>query len=240
MQADGLIEPSGSRLDHSVPEVKSSLEPSAPRRHPGLVALWLVLASGYLFASAAGLRVVAMAIVGLMVGALIVASGRLAAGAVIGTALAGLCLYFSDSMQFVVYAPPLAAFAFMALFFYRTLRPGAVPLITRVARMEHPDLPPDMDRYSRKLTWVWTFCFLLLFAGALVSASILTLDVWSRWVQGLGYVLPGVLFLGEFAYRHYRFRDRQHGSLRVLIPNIVVVSKEIALASGKRDAESGS
>jgi uncharacterized membrane protein len=103
--------------------------------------------------------------------------------------------------------------------------------------MEHPDLPLAMERYSRRLTWIWTFCFLLLFAAALGSTLILPLDVWSRWVQGLGYVLPGVLFLGEFAYRHQRFPDRRHGSLRELIPNIVSVSREIALSSGTRDAE---
>lgn len=222
-----------------MPEATSSATPSARQRHPGLIALWLVLAMVYLIASGMGWRVVVMAVVGLMVGALFAVSGRVVTGAVTGAALAGLCLYFFDSMQFVAYAPPLAAFAFMAVFFYRTLRPGAVPLITRVARMEHPDLPPDMERYSRTLTWVWTSCFTLLFAGALVSAPLLTLATWSRWVQGLGYVLPGILFLGEFAYRHYRFRERQHGSLRVLIPNIVMVSKEIALASVKRDAEPG-
>lgn len=232
-----MIKPSGSRLNHTAPEVTSTDKLSAPRRHPGMIALWLVLAIGYLVTSVAGMRVVAMAVVGLMVGALLAASGRLLAGAIASVVLAGLCLYFSASLAFVAYAPPLAAFAFMALFFYRTLRPGSVPLITRVARMEHPDLPLAMERYSRRLTWIWTFCFLLLFAAALGSTLILPLEVWSRWVQGLGYVLPGVLFLGEFAYRHHRFPDRRHGSLRELIPNIVSVSREIALSSGTRDAE---
>ncbi len=222
-----------------MPEARHSCKTAEPSRHPGLVALWLVLAIGYLSASAAGLRVVAMAIVGLMVGALLAVSGRIKTGAVAGTTLAGLCLYFSDSMRFTVYAPPLAAFAFMALFFYRTLRPGQVPLITRVARREHPDLPPDMDQYTRKLTWIWTFCFVLLFAAALVLAPVLTLDLWSRWAQGLGYVLPGALFLGEFAYRHYRFPNRQHGSLWVLFSNIVAVSKELSNVPGKRKVESG-
>ena len=221
-----------------MPETKSSPKLPAPKRSPALIALWLVLAVGYLAASATGLRVVAMSMVGLMVGALLAASGWRAAGVVTAIALAGLCAYFSDSMGFIAYAPPLAAFAFMAFFFYRTLRPGSEPLITRVARMEHPDLPPDMARHARLLTWAWSLCFVLLFVVALVLAPLLQLEVWSRWVHGLGYVIPAALFLGEYAYRHYRFRDRSHGSLLVLIPNIVAVSREAAMSFEKRDAES--
>ena len=220
-----------------MPETKP--DPPALSRHPGLLVLWLALAAGYLAASAFGLRAAAMVVVGLMMGALITASGRVVAGAVTGLVLAGLCLYFSDSVQFIVYTPPLAAFAFMAYFFYRTLRPGSEPLITRVARKEHPDLPEDMAHYTRLLTWTWSLCFMLLSALALLLAPLLPLEVWSRWVHGLGYVLPAFLFFGEFAYRHFRFPDRHHGSLRVLIPNIVLVSKEAALSFGNRDGESG-
>ena len=219
-----------------MPEAKPG--PNPPARHPALIVLWLVLASGYLITSATGLRMVAMAIVGLMVGALLVASGRLAAGVVTAVALVGLCVYFAESMEFIVYAPPLAAFAFMAFFFYRTLRPGSVPLITRVARMEHPDLPPDMARHARMLTWAWALCFMLMFLVALVLAPLLPLAMWSRWVHGLGYALPAALFLGEYAYRHVRFRERHHGSLLVLIPNIVAASRDAALSSDKHNTES--
>ena len=219
-------------------EEKHVSNPPVPARHPLLIILWLALALGYLTASAMGMRTVATAVVGLMVGALLVASGRLAAGIVIALALIGLCVYLGESLGFIAYAPPLAAFAFMAYFFYRTLQPGSEPLITRVARMEHPDLPEDMARHARMLTWAWSLCFLLLFAVALLLAPLLQFDVWSRWVHGLGYVLPGALFLGEYAYRHYRFRERHHSSLLVLIPNIVAASKDAALSYNKRNTES--
>lgn len=220
-----------------MPEAIPTRNPPAPSRHPLLVALWLLLVASYLLASASGLRILAMAIVGLMVGALLAASGRVKTAVIAATVLVGLCVYFSDSLRFVAYAPPLAAFAFMALFFYRTLRPGSEALITRVARREHPDLPADMARYSRMLTWIWALCFVLMFAVALLLAPLLALDRWSRWVQGLGYVLPGVLFLGEYGYRHHRFRDKQHGSVWLLITNIVAVSREVALSSNTHDGK---
>ena len=43
-----------------MPETKLPGNPPSPVRHPGLIALWLLLAAGYLAASATGLRVVAM------------------------------------------------------------------------------------------------------------------------------------------------------------------------------------
>jgi uncharacterized membrane protein len=218
-------------------EVKRN--PLSSSRHPALVALWLMLAAAYLFASITGLRAMAMAVVGLMVGALLAASGRPAAGVAIGVSLAGICLYFYDSMVFIAYAPPLAAFAFMAFFFYRTLRPGSEPLITRVARKEHADLSPAIVRYTRMLTWAWSISFAVLFGLSLLLARVLAFDAWSRWVQGLGYLLPGAFFLGEYVYRHYCFPERTHGSLLLLISNILTVSKEAALPTGNRDTEFG-
>lgn len=221
-----------------MPEARETRVQRADFRIRGLALLWLALAAGYLAASAGGYRAVAVGLVGLMAGALVAASKRSAAGLAAGLALAGACLVWSDSFAFVVYAPPLAAFAFMAFFFHRTLRPGVEPLITRVARTEHPDLPPEMARYTRGLTWTWALCFMLLFLAALLSAPVLALDAWSRWVQGLGYLVPAALFLGEYAYRHYRFRDHRHDSIPRLILSIVAVFRETAVkpyAPGPKD-----
>ena len=193
---------------------------------PVLGLLWLALAAGYLVASATGQRAVALGIVGLMIGALVAATGRHVAGLVAGLVLAGACLYWSDSISFIAYTPPLAAFAFMAFFFHKTLQHGTEPLITRVARTEHPDMPVEMARYTRALTRTWSLCFVFLFLAAMLSAPVLTLDSWSRWVHGLGYLVPAALFVGEYVYRHYRFRDHRHASIPELILKIVAVFKE--------------
>jgi uncharacterized membrane protein len=213
----------------------------APPTHihvPGLGLLWLALAAGYLAASASGHRALAMSIVGLMAGALIAASGRCFAGLLAGVALAVACLHWSDSIFFLVYFPPLFAFAFMAYFFYRTLGPGIEPLITRVARKQHPDLPTEIAQFTRTLTWAWSLCFVFLFLAALLLASLLPLDSWSRWVHGLGYAVPATLFLGEYVYRYRRFPDRSHGSLPVLILDIVAVVKEAAAKPNAPNAQS--
>lgn len=210
-------------------EARENRAISVDRGIPGL--LWLGLAVSYLTASASGYRGIALGVVGLMIGAVVAASGWRAAGLVAGLILSSAGFYWSDSLFIMVYLPPIAGFAFMAHFFQRTLRRGSEPLITRVARKEHPDLPLDIARYTRILTWTWSGCFLLLLVAALLLAPVLPLASWSRWVQGLGIVVPAALFLGEYIYRHHRLRDHRHGSLPVLIFNIIAVVKEAATSS---------
>lgn len=206
----------------------------ANRSIRGLNLLWVGLAISYLAASASGYRSIALGVVGLMIGALIAASGRRVTGLIVGLMLSGACLYWTGSLFFLAYTPPIAGFAFMAFFFQRTLRQGSEPLITRVARKEHPDLPLETALYTRTLTWIWVWCFVLLLVTTLVFALILPLDSWSRWVQGLAVAIPATLFLGEYAYRHHRLRDHRHASLPVLIFNIITVIKEATVQTARR------
>lgn len=198
-------------------------------RISGLGLVWFGLAASYLAASALGQRAGALAVLGLMAGAIIAASGRFLLGLVAGLALAAAAWRFAESVRFLVFAPPLAAFAFMAFFFGSTLRAGSEPLINRIARKEHPELAPEMARHARWLTGVWTACFAALFLVALVLAHLLSFEAWSLWVQGLGVVSPGALFLGEYIYRHHRFAHHAHGSLAVLVANVLAVMREIAM-----------
>lgn len=207
--------------------------PTAPRI-AGLGVFWLGLAGGYLAASASGRRGFALGIVGLMIGAGVAGGGRPLAGLVVGVALAGSCVYWSDALLFFAYLPPIAGFGFMAWFFQRTLAPDTEPLIARVARREHPDLPPEIARYARALTRVWAWCFVCLLAAAIALAPLLPLASWSRWMQLLAATVPAILFLGEYAYRHHRLPGHRHASLPALISNIVAVFRGAALRPTQR------
>ncbi len=203
-------------------------------RIPGPGLTWLALSVAYLAASAFGERAAALAVLGLMMGALIASWGHRAAGLAAGVALAALAWRFADAVRVLVFLPPLAAFAFMAFFFGRTLRTGSEPLINRIARKEHPDLPEDMARHARWLTVLWTACFVAMFVVALALAPWLTLEAWSRSVQLMGYVVPGALFVGEYADRHRRFAHRAHGSFAILVANVLAVIRESAIDAGRR------
>jgi uncharacterized membrane protein len=83
----------------------------------------------------------------------------------------------------------------LAYVFGRTLRPGAMPLIERIARHSTPALSSALARYTRGLTWVWCVYFVLaavLLVGANASGMRAGLLVW---------VGTAVLFAGERAIR---------------------------------------
>ena len=88
----------------------------------------------------------------------------------------------------------------LAIFFGRTLAPGQVPLIERVARVSDPDLKPPLQRYTRALTAIWSAYFLIAVLLALAGFG-----GWSfhdgAWV-GLGSL---VLFVGEHWLRRRIF-----------------------------------
>lgn len=193
--------------------------------------LWLTLVAGYFLASLTGQRALAVDLVSLMLGALCWVAGQRVIGVLLSLGLIGAEVYGVDAVLLLAYLPPLAAFSFMAWFFGKTLQPGIEPLITRVARQEHPDLPVPLLRYTRALTRLWFACFLTLLALALVLAPLLALATWSRWVQALGYLLPCVLFLGEYVYRLRRFATMRHASIPVVIANSVRVIRQAAISS---------
>ncbi len=209
---------------------------NAPRL-PLPALLWVALALGYLLASASGHRALALAIVGLMIATVLAFGRRYLLAALVAASLLAISYLGADSLPFLTflaYLPPLFAFAFMAYFFQRTLRPGADPLITRVARKEHAVLPDEIARYTRTLTQIWALCFGALFLTILLLAFWMPLASWSRWAHGLGYVVPASLFVGEYVFRHRYFRDREHHGLLRLVANILVVIRESAIASGEQ------
>ena len=94
----------------------------------------------------------------------------------------------------------------LAVFFGRTLRAGATPLIEQIARRSHPALPSALSRYTRRLTALWCGWFVVAAAvsaiaqgawgpaSAVVWAGTLVLFVGERWVRP--WLFPGESFPG--------------------------------------------
>ena len=96
------------------------------------------------------------------------------------------------------YLPPLVLL-WLAYFFGRTLRAGAMPLIERIARQRDPQLSASLCRYTRRLTALW--CVYFVVAAVLTAASdrsygLLSLAVWAGTI---------VLFVGERWIRPWLF-----------------------------------
>ncbi len=93
-------------------------------------------------------------------------------------------------------------------FFGRTLLKGKGPsFIESFVRLEFPDFPPGVSEYCRQLTVLWTgfFAFNALMCVAL---ALWGNDAWWALYNGVFiYLMIGLLMIGEYIYRHFRFPD---------------------------------
>jgi uncharacterized membrane protein len=104
--------------------------------------------------------------------------------------------------------------AWLAVFFGKTLRPGRTPLIEQIARVDDPQMPEPLCRYTRWLTAIWCGYFVAAagcvawagmasslsapsfapYAGALVWPGSVALFVGERWLRP--WIFPGRKFPG--------------------------------------------
>lgn len=90
------------------------------------------------------------------------------------------------------------------LIFGRTLRPGSMPLITRIStdmRQGQSEVPL---RYTRGLTWAWTLIFALLALEGLVL-GLLASPGWVLKVNVLTWLLIGAFVACEYQYHSRRY-----------------------------------
>jgi uncharacterized membrane protein len=92
----------------------------------------------------------------------------------------------------------------LALFgtFAATLRPGGLPLISRLAQQLHGFLTPAMAAYTRRLTGVWALYFLGM---TLLSVWIYMACEWSTWSAFANIATPlsaALFFVVEYVVRY--------------------------------------
>jgi len=132
---------------------------------------------------------------------------------------------------------PVAFVSLVAYGFGRTLRPGKVPLITRMVAgldaIPASELAPELRSYTRTLTAAWAtllgvlallnllLALLAVPNGLLASVGVtppVTVSAmqWSWFANILDYGIVGGFFLLEFAFRQRRFPGRDHSLLDFL------------------------
>jgi uncharacterized membrane protein len=174
-----------------------------------LPPVWLGLPDGVL---ALGL------LLGLCVeGGVYVRAAAMALGA--GLALVGVALWPAQAVA----AFPVAVNGMLGGLFLSTLRDGREPLITRYARLARNGEPmaEALARYTRRLTAAWAGLFGLLALNALALAGFASTHTVLLFANTLNYALMALFFLGEYPYRHRRFRDVRHVSLRHLLRTLL-------------------
>jgi uncharacterized membrane protein len=101
----------------------------------------------------------------------------------------------------VLFVEHLAFNLGLAFFFGRTLAAGREPLCTRFARLLHGSLPPEVERYTARITLAWTLFFLAVAALAAALYAMRFIVAWSLLVNAGTPVLVGAMFAGEYLVR---------------------------------------
>lgn len=105
----------------------------------------------------------------------------------------------------------------LAAWFGFTLRRGAEPLVTAMARRVHREFTPEMARYTRQVTLAWT----LYFAGmALASVLLFATGEFAHWsllANLLTPVFTAAMFVGEYLVRYWLHPDFERVSLQLAV-----------------------
>ena len=149
-------------------------------------------------------------------------------------ALIGLglwALHGSNVPALLLLAPPVVFTGLLSWWFGRSLRPGKVPLISRIVSglegCAPAELKPELKHYTRRLTafWAGLLALLALTNGVLALVAVpdgllvrlghpplltVSQDAWSWFANLLNYGIVGGFFLAEYLYRKRRFPDRPY------------------------------
>lgn len=131
--------------------------------------------------------------------------------------LAAVALDASGRPLYLLYLPPIALPLLLLVGFARSLKPGNVPLVTAIALQVHGSLPPDIERYTRRVTSFWSVVLLALSMLSAVLATCADPVLWSAFSNGINYLLVAACFMAEYGYRRWRFRDFDQPGLRAYL-----------------------
>jgi uncharacterized membrane protein len=117
--------------------------------------------------------------------------------------------------------PPVIINLALAVWFGRTLAPGEEPMINWFGRLVRgTEVPPDLTRYTRISTVVWTAFFVSMAVVSAALAVLATPQIWSVFTNGIDYLLVGALFVGEYVFRRVRYRHHQHRPLADVVRTV--------------------
>ena len=105
---------------------------------------------------------------------------------------------FNDGLPLKLY-PVLVNMALLGVFALSLWRPPTV--IERLARLRHPDLPPEGVRWVTGVTRVWCVFFVLNGSIALWTALRASDATWALYNGAIAYVLIGAMLGGEWLLR---------------------------------------
>lgn len=122
----------------------------------------------------------------------------------VGIAFCVLAVW-SNNLITLRFYPVLISFSLFLIFASSLFYPP--PVIERLARLQHPDLPEQGVRYTRKVTQVWCVFFVCNGFIATVTAVWSSFAWWSLYNGFISYILMALLMGIEYLVR---IRTQEH------------------------------
>ena len=109
--------------------------------------------------------------------------------------------FITNQPAYFLYYPVIMSLAMLSVFLLSVLRPPTV--IEKIARVWEPDLPPEGVRYTRNVTLLWCVFFSVNGGVAWYTVHYCSYEQWMLYNGLISYLLMGMLFAGEYAYRQW-------------------------------------
>lgn len=117
---------------------------------------------------------------------------------ILGMVYCGFAIWSNELLTLRFY-PVIVNAVMLLLFSWSLFSPPS--LIERLARIQHPNLPPEGIIYTRRVTQIWCVFFIINGSIALATALWSSFELWSLYNGLIAYLLMGVLFAGEYIVR---------------------------------------
>jgi len=126
-----------------------------------------------------------------------------------GIVILTLSGFFTNALMLLKLYPVLVNAILLIVFAVSLYWPPSA--IERIARLQHPNLPPRGVAYTRKVTEVWCGFFIVNGGLALITSLWASERIWALYNGLIAYGLMGVLFAGEWLVRRQVMQEPAHG-----------------------------
>ena len=109
-------------------------------------------------------------------------------------------------------APHAIVYIGLLSVFGQSLLPGREPIVTHFARKIHGAISPEIEAYTRRVTWAWCGFFALQVGGSALLLLLAPIGWWSTFVNILNVPMLAAMMLGERVTRPLWVADppREH------------------------------
>lgn len=114
----------------------------------------------------------------------------------------------------LMYLPPVLVNAALLIVFAKTLLPGDIPLVSRVASAWRGTLDDAVAHYTRRVTCAWVVFFAIMMLESIALALFAPVYIWSLFTNFLNYLMVLTFFVVEYQLRFVFLPNHEHLSFR--------------------------